>query len=198
VGPSGSGKTTFLDIIIGFNRPSKGRVTIDGTDLQDIKLQSWRRMIGYVPQELTLLRGSIADNITLGDPDLSVADVSEALRLAGALEFVAALPEGLKADIGTMGARLSGGQRQRISLARALVHKPQLLLLDEVTSALDEKTEAEIVENIRALSGQLTILAITHRKAWVNIAAKVYRITQGRAVAEAKPKTKRPAKSRRK
>ncbi len=198
VGPSGSGKTTFLDIIIGFNRPSRGRVTIDGTDLQDIKLQSWRRMIGYVPQELTLLRGSIADNITLGDPELGIAEVSEALRLAGALEFVSALPEGLETDIGTMGARLSGGQRQRISLARALVHKPQLLLLDEVTSALDEKTEAEIVENIHALSGQLTILAITHRKAWVEIAARVYRIAQGKAVAEAKANTKRPAKSRRK
>ena len=198
VGPSGSGKTTFLDIIIGFNRPSKGRVTIDGTDLQDIKLQSWRRMIGYVPQELTLLRGSIADNITLGDPDLSVAEVSEALRLAGAVEFVSALPEGLETDIGTMGARLSGGQRQRISLARALVHKPRLLLLDEVTSALDEKTEAEIVENIRALSGQLTILAITHRKAWVEIAARVYRIAQGKAVAEAWAKTTNVPKSRRK
>lgn len=199
VGPSGSGKTTFLDMIIGFNRPSKGSVTIDGTDLREIDLKAWRKMIGYVPQELTLLRGSIADNIALGDPALAKPEITEALRLAGALEFVLALPEGLATDIGTMGARLSGGQRQRISLARALVHKPQLLLLDEVTSALDEKTEAEIVQNIRALSGQLTILAITHRKAWVGIAARIYRIAHGKAVPESPGiSPKAPAKRRQK
>jgi ATP-binding cassette, subfamily C, bacterial len=191
VGPSGAGKTTFLDMIIGFNRPAKGSVIVDGVDLRDIDLPKWRKMIGYVPQELTLLRGSILDNITLGDPALGQAEVTEALRLAGAMEFVAALPQGMDTDIGTMGAKLSGGQRQRISLARALVHKPQLLLLDEVTSALDEVTEAEIVENIRQLSGQLTILAITHRSAWLQIAAKVYRISQGKALTEPKPVLKR-------
>jgi ATP-binding cassette subfamily C protein len=192
VGPSGSGKTTFLDLIIGFNRPSRGRITVDGIDLNDINLQSWRRIIGYVPQELTLLRGSIADNITLGDTALTEGDVREALRLAGALDFVTALPDGMDTDIGTMGARLSGGQRQRISLARALVHKPKFLLLDEVTSALDEQTEMGIVQNIRELSGQLTILAITHRSAWLGIAAKIYRIAQGKAQEEALP---RPAKA---
>ena len=190
VGQSGSGKTTMLDLVIGFNRPTKGRITIDGIDLNNISLTAWRSQIGYVPQELTLLRGTIAENITLGDDKLGRDDIEGALRLAGALEFVSALPQGIDTDIGTMGAKLSGGQRQRISLARALVHKPKLLLLDEVTSALDEVTEAEICKNVKALSGSLTILAITHRPAWRKIAGRIYKITGGKAVLEAKPKVK--------
>jgi len=189
VGQSGSGKTTLLDLIIGFNRPSKGRITVDGVDLRDISLHAWRGLIGYVPQELTLLRGTIADNIILGDVSLTRADIEGALHLAGAFEFVAALPKGMDTDIGTMGAKLSGGQRQRISLARALVHKPKLLLLDEVTSALDEATEEEICRNVKALSGSLTILAITHRPAWRNIAERIYKIAGGKAILETKSKT---------
>ncbi len=189
VGQSGSGKTTMLDLIIGFNRPTKGRITIDGVDLNDISLKTWRSQIGYVPQELTLLRGTIADNIVLGDDKLTRDDIENALRLAGAFEFVSDLPQGIDTEIGTMGAKLSGGQRQRISLARALVHKPKLLLLDEVTSALDEATEAEICKNVKALSGSLTILAITHRPAWRKIAGHIYKITGGKAVLETKSKS---------
>ena len=188
VGQSGSGKTTLLDLIIGFNHPTSGRITVDGVDLKNISLSAWRSQIGYVPQELTLLRGSIADNIILGDDKLAVSDIENALRLAGAYDFVAALPQGIDTDIGTMGAKLSGGQRQRISLARALVHKPKLLLLDEVTSALDEATEEEICQNVKALSGSLTILAITHRPAWRNIAGRIYKIAGGKATLETKSK----------
>lgn len=184
VGPSGSGKTTFLDLIIGFNRPTHGRILIDDADLRDVKLEAWRKQIGYVPQELTLLRGTIAENIALGDNTISESAIQEALRLAGAAEFVSALRKGIHTDIGTMGAKLSGGQRQRISLARALVHKPKLLLLDEVTSALDDQTEQEICRNIQSLSGSLTILAITHRPAWKTIADRIYRISHGKAVLE--------------
>ena len=189
VGQSGSGKTTMLDLVIGFNKPTKGRITIDGVDLDNISLKAWRSQIGYVPQELTLLRGTIADNIILGDNKLTRDDVENALRLAGAFEFVSDLPHGMDTHIGTMGAKLSGGQRQRISLARALVHKPKLLLLDEVTSALDEVTEAEICKNVKALSGSLTILAITHRPAWRKIAGRIYKITGGKAVLETKSKS---------
>jgi len=189
VGQSGSGKTTMLDLVIGFNRPTKGRITIDGVDLNTISLKAWRSQIGYVPQELTLLRGTIADNIILGDDKLGREDIENALRLAGAFEFVSDLPQGIDTEIGTMGAKLSGGQRQRISLARALVHKPKLLLLDEVTSALDEVTEAEICKNVKALSGSLTILAITHRPAWRKIAGRIYKITGGKAVLETKSKS---------
>jgi ATP-binding cassette subfamily C protein len=179
----------MLDLVIGFNRPTKGRITIDGVDLNTISLKAWRSQIGYVPQELTLLRGTIADNIILGDDKLGREDIENALRLAGAFEFVSDLPQGIDTEIGTMGAKLSGGQRQRISLARALVHKPKLLLLDEVTSALDEVTEAEICKNVKALSGSLTILAITHRPAWRKIAGRIYKIAGGKAVLETKSKS---------
>ena len=180
IGPSGAGKTTIVDLIIGFYLPVHGRVLIDNTSIADIQLSKWRQKIGYVPQELTLLRGSVLDNITLGDQSISANQVIEALRLAGALGFVEALPNGVLTDIGTMGAKLSGGQRQRISLARALVLKPKLLLLDEVTSALDDATEAEICENIMELSGKFTIVAITHRPAWKRIAKRLYRVLDGR------------------
>ncbi len=184
IGPSGAGKTTIVDLIVGLYRPKNGAITIDGIDLNKIDLRAWRKMIGYVPQELTLLKGNVMDNMTFGDPTLSEDDVKEALRLAGASGFVNALPKGMKTDIGTMGGRLSGGQRQRLSLARALVHKPRLLLLDEVTSALDEVTEAEICNNIGELSGQLTIVAITHRPAWKRVAAKVYQIDPDTALPD--------------
>jgi ATP-binding cassette subfamily C protein len=181
IGASGAGKTTIVDMIVGLNRPSRGSIMLDGVDMAEVSLKSWRKHIGYVPQEMTLLRGSIADNITLGDPDLTERDMIEALQLAGAWDFVSALPEGAKSDIGTMGAKLSGGQRQRLSLARALVHKPMLLLLDEVTSALDHRTELEICNNIRGLLGKLTIVAITHRPAWTSVATKVYSVEGGLA-----------------
>lgn len=184
IGPSGAGKTTLIDLIIGFYLPQKGRISIDGVAMQDVKLSAWRSKIGYVPQELTLLRGSIADNIKLGDVDISDDMVVEALRLAGALSFVQALPEGIHTDIGTMGAKLSGGQRQRISLARALVLRPKLLLLDEVTSALDDVSEAEICENILSLSGKFTIVAITHKPAWTRIAGRIYKVSGGHVERE--------------
>ncbi len=184
IGPSGAGKTTLIDLIIGFYLPQKGRISIDGMAMQDVKLSAWRSKIGYVPQELTLLRGSIADNIKLGDVDISDDMVVEALRLAGALSFVQALPEGIHTDIGTMGAKLSGGQRQRISLARALVLRPKLLLLDEVTSALDDVSEAEICENILSLSGKFTIVAITHKPAWTRIAGRIYKVSGGHVERE--------------
>jgi ATP-binding cassette, subfamily C, bacterial len=179
IGPSGAGKTTIVDLIIGFYLPISGRVLIDDIPMAEVQLSKWRQKIGYVPQELTLLRGSVMDNITLGDQSISTDQVIESLRLAGALGFVEALPDGIHTDIGTMGAKLSGGQRQRISLARALVLRPKLLLLDEVTSALDEVTEAEICENIMQLSGAFTIVAITHRPAWTRVAKRLYRVMDG-------------------
>lgn len=179
IGPSGAGKTTLVDLLVGLYRPASGSISVDGLDLGEISLSSWRHQIGYVPQELTLLRGTIFENISLGDPDVTEADVTEALRLAGASGFIQELPQGIHTNIGTMGAKLSGGQRQRLSLARALVGKPRLLLLDEVTSALDEVTEAEICQNISELLGQLTIVAITHRPAWKSVATKIYAVKAG-------------------
>ena len=165
-GPSGAGKTTLIDLMIGLNRPDSGRVLIDEVPLEEISLGAWRRMIGYVPQELSLLHGSVKEDIALGDESLSTEAIEAALERAGALDFVRSLPQGLDSDVGEMGTRLSGGQRQRLAIARALVHDPALLILDEVTSALDPATENLICEGVAGLAGRYTIIAITHRPAW--------------------------------
>lgn len=175
-GVSGAGKTTITDLILGLLEPTSGHVLLDGKSLDTIDLASWRRMIGYVPQELALFHDTVLANITLGDPEMTEAAVIEALRLAGAWSFVEKLPEGLHTNVGERGSRLSGGQRQRLALARALVLNPSLLILDEVSSALDPATEAEICANVRGLTGERTIIAITHRPIWLELADRVYHI----------------------
>lgn len=178
-GPSGAGKTTLIDLLIGLNRPNRGEVRVDGCDLVEIDTAAWRKMVGYVPQELVLFHASVRDNITLRDDTVPDEAIMEALTLAGARDFITSLPRGVDTDVGEMGGKLSGGQRQRISLARALVTRPKLLILDEVTSALDPVTEAEIVANIAALRGRYTIVVITHRPAWTKIADRLYQVTAG-------------------
>ncbi len=180
-GPSGAGKTTIVDLLLGLHEPSSGDISVDGRSLRDLSLKAWRSNIGYVPQELSLLHASLRDNIALGNAELSDDDIFEALRLADAEDFVNSLPEGLDSNTGEMGGRLSGGQRQRIALARALVGRPKLLILDEVTSALDPETEASICRNALSLAGEFTIIAITHRPAWSRIADRLYKIENGSA-----------------
>jgi ATP-binding cassette subfamily C protein len=178
-GPSGAGKTTVTDLLIGFRTPDSGRVLIDGRPLSEFSLRKWRRMVGYVPQELVLFHDTIFANIALGDPAIGEAEVREALRAAGALAFVEGMPEGLETPVGEKGAKVSGGQRQRIALARALVNKPDVLILDEVTSALDPETERDIIRNIRALRGRMTVISITHRPAFLEVADRVYELAEG-------------------
>ncbi len=185
VGPSGAGKTTFADLIIGFYPVTDGRILIDGVPLDEIDMTNWRRQIGYVPQELVLFHDSILANISLGDKAIGEREAREALETAGARQFIEQLPNGLNTVVGERGSKLSGGQRQRIALARALAAKPRLLIMDEVTSALDPETEREICENIRTnLAGEVTILAITHRPAFLDIADHVYRVEDGRIQGE--------------
>jgi ATP-binding cassette subfamily C protein len=189
IGPSGTGKTTLTDLLLGFYQPDRGEILIDGVPLQEIDIRSWRRSIGYVPQELILLHDSILANITLGDSSIGEERAVEALRVAGAGDFIARLPEGVHTEVGEKGARFSGGQRQRIAIARALVHRPKLLILDEVTSALDAATEREICENIREIATSITVLAISHRQAWVDVADSVnyLRLEENERVAHATP-----------
>lgn len=178
-GPSGAGKTTLIDLLIRLYQPTKGRILVDGVPLDDVKISAWRSMIGYVPQEISLLHGSVADNISLGDTEISRADIIVALERAGAMDFIGQLSEGIDTVVGERGTRLSGGQRQRIALARALVTDPKILILDEVTSALDPETELEICQKIQSLGGAYTIVAITHRPAWTAIATKLYHVADG-------------------
>ena len=180
-GPSGAGKTTVLDLLVGLLRPEQGRVKIGNDDLNDVDILAWRKLIGYVPQELSLFHDSIRTNITLHDDTITEDALENSMALAGINAFVHQLPKGIETDVGESGAKLSGGQRQRISLARALVTNPKLLILDEVTSALDPATEDEIVSNIAQLRGRYTIVAITHRPAWTRIADRLYELEDGKA-----------------
>jgi ATP-binding cassette, subfamily C, bacterial len=181
-GQSGTGKTTLIDLLTGLHTPDKGVITLDGVPLADIDIKQWRQAIGYVPQELNLLHMTIRDNLVLGNAQVSDKDIEEALDQAGAREFVMAMPNGLDTEVGAMGSKLSGGQRQRIALARALVTKPKLLVLDEVTSALDPETEAAICEKIVELQGRYTIIAITHRPIWAEIATDLYKVERGHLI----------------
>lgn len=184
VGPSGVGKTTVVDMVIGLLEPMAGRVLVDGIPLRTLEQRRWRSLIGYVPQENLLLHDSLLANVTLGDRRFSEADVEEALRSAGAWDFVSKLPEGIHTLVGERGVRFSGGQRQRIMIARALVHRPRLLVLDEATSALDPESEAAICTTLRALRGRITVLAISHQSALVEAADRIYRLRDGIAVLE--------------
>lgn len=181
-GASGAGKTTIADLVIGLLQPGRGAVLIDGVPLANIDLARWRAMLGYVPQDVLLLHDTIATNVTLGDPSLTTFDVDAALHAAGALEMVNAMPQGLDTPVGERGLRLSGGQRQRIALARALAHKPALLILDEATTALDRESEASLCETLRRLCDTLTILAICHQGRLIDIADRVYRVDAGTVV----------------
>lgn len=179
-GPSGAGKTTIADLLLGLLSPDRGRITVDGVPLSELDVESLRRLTGYVPQESVLLHESVLTNIQLGDPTISVKDVEEALHLAGAWEFVSERPRGMNTIVGERGQSFSGGQRQRLALARALVHQPRLLILDEVTSALDPETERSTCELVRDLSKEIAVLAITHRPAFLEIADEAYELVDGR------------------
>jgi ATP-binding cassette subfamily C protein len=179
VGPSGAGKTTIVDLVIGLLRPQSGEVWVDDLPLARIDLHRWRSMIGYVPQETLLLRDSVFANVTLRDPDIKEREVEEALRKGGIWEFVQTLPKGMQSSVGQRGLKISGGQRQRIAIARALVRKPKLLILDEATTALDPENEAAICQTLRTLRGDITILAISHQPAVLEVADCAYQIQDG-------------------
>ncbi len=178
-GHSGSGKTTIIDLILGLISPSEGRVVLGDVSLSDVDIWAWRRHIGYVSQELNLFHASIRENITLLDPTISDGEVWEALVLAGAAQLVRQMPSGLDTVVGEMGSKLSGGERQRVSLARALVGRPSILSLDEVTCALDPVTEYQVLAHIVALRGYLTIFSVSHRAAWAMVADRIYDLQAG-------------------
>jgi ATP-binding cassette subfamily C protein len=180
-GPSGAGKSTLLDLLCGLAEPKSGEILVDGISLREINLHHWRHMIGYVSQDTILLHDTILNNILIGAPALTQADAEQALRQAGAWDFVSVLPEGLQTVVGERGGLLSGGQRQRIAIARALAHQPLFLLLDEPTSALDPDSERIICETLRRLAQDLTVIAVSHQPAVINAAGRIFVLSKGEA-----------------
>ncbi|MBI1731828.1 MAG: ABC transporter ATP-binding protein [Gammaproteobacteria bacterium] len=181
VGESGIGKSTFLDLLCGLARVETGQILVDGLDIEQLDLKRWRRLIGYVPQDNILLHDTVCANVLVGERDLNRADAELALRQAGAWDFVAGLPGGMDTVVGERGGMISGGQRQRIALARALAHRPRLLVLDEPTSALDPDSERAISATLAELAGKLTIVAVSHQPAVAAVADRIYAFEGGRA-----------------
>ncbi len=186
-GPSGSGKTTVIDLVAGLLHADKGRILIDGQPIELIDHRQWRGLIGYVPQDPLLVNDTVFRNLSLGAPEISREQAEQALLLADAWDFVSSLPEGLDTVLGERGGRLSGGQRQRLAIARALVHQPRLLILDEATSNLDIDSEAAVIETVRHLKGRLTLLAVTHDDGLVREADQLVRLADGDIVAYTGP-----------
>ncbi|WP_417814269.1 ABC transporter ATP-binding protein [Thalassospira alkalitolerans] len=186
LGPSGTGKTTFLDLIVGLAKTQKGQVRIDDANLEDIDIALWRDKIGYVPQEYVLYNDTVRNNITLNNAGIDDASLGKALDLAGASAFVANLPGGLDYLVGERGSLLSGGQRQRLSIARALVRAPDLLVLDEPTAALDEKSEKDLIKTLDGLRGHITIIAVTHRPMLSSIADRILTLDNGQLIEKIK------------
>lgn len=191
-GRTGSGKSTLAGLILGVLSPTAGRITVDGRPLDAGTLPAWQNRIGYVPQEVFLVDGTVAENIALGLDAPDLAAVERAARLAGAHDFVAALPHGYAERVGERGARLSGGQRQRVGIARALYHDPDVIVFDEATSALDDETQAAVMRALRALSGRRTLILIAHRLSTLEGADAVHVLEAGRIVASGPPEAVLP------
>lgn len=181
VGSSGAGKSTIVDILLGLLPPQQGKILVDGMNVYK-NLRTWQKEIGYIPQTIYLSDDSIRNNVAFGIEEENIDEqaVIAALKQAQLYDFVDTLPEGLDTCVGDRGIRLSGGQRQRIGIARALYHKPEILVLDEATSALDNDTEAAVMEAIDSLKGQKTIIIIAHRLTTIKNADTVYEVKDGK------------------
>ncbi len=184
VGPSGSGKTSIVNLLLGLYQPLKGRITLGGTDIKDLKKKEFFKEIGYVSQETFIFNGTIKENILFGGKGYTDQDIIEAAKLANAHEFITKAEQGYDTVVGDSGAKLSGGQRQRIAIARAMLRKPHILLMDEATSSLDTVSERQVQEAINNIAGKTTILIIAHRLSTVQNANKIIVLQRGQIVEE--------------
>jgi ABC-type multidrug transport system fused ATPase/permease subunit len=184
VGPTGSGKSTLAALICRFYDPTEGRITLDGKDLKDIRLASLRNRIGVVLQETFLFAGSIRENIAYADPQTDHVSIVAAAKAANAHRFIMEFPDAYDTEVGQHGTGLSGGEKQRIAIARAVLKDPELLVLDEATSAVDTATEAMIQSALDALIEGRTTIAIAHRLSTLRNADKLVVLDEGRIVEQ--------------
>lgn len=184
VGQSGSGKSTIANLLLRFYDISKGSITVDGTELKDIKLHSLREQFGLVTQDSIMFNGSIADNLRIGKHDATEEEIYYALKIANALEFVERLPEGIETNIGDSGSKLSGGQRQRLSIARAVLKNPPVMILDEATSALDTESERLVQVALDNMMQNRTSVVIAHRLSTIQKADVIVVMKHGRIVEQ--------------
>lgn len=184
LGVTGGGKSTFLDILMGLQIPTKGEISVDGVKLNEDNYKEWRSNIAHVPQFIYLTDSSIEENIAFGIDPLKIdrERVRQSAKRACALEFIMQLSERFETTIGENGVKLSGGQRQRIGIARALYKNPTILILDEATSALDEETERQVIEQIKLLSQNITLVMVTHRKGTLKDFDRIIKIENGKLI----------------
>jgi ATP-binding cassette subfamily B protein len=182
VGESGSGKSTLMNLVIGFRRPSEGRILLDGKDMQDLDLRQYRRFLAVVPQNTILFSGSVRENIMYGLEKISDREIWDILNVANASEFVSKLPKGLDTRLGERGARLSNGQRQRIAIARAFIRNPGIIVMDEATSSLDVLSESLIKEALKRLIKGRTTLIVAHRLSTIKDADRIVVMKNGACV----------------
>jgi len=190
IGTSGSGKTTLVDLMLGLLEPNEGTIIFNGQDLKN-SLEVWHSHVAYLPQQILLIDNTLRKNVALGFGDKEIDDhkVLEALRKSRLEELVDSLPNGIETVLGERGVRLSGGQRQRVALARAFYHERDVLVMDEATSALDNDTESAIVEEIKKLKGEKTMIIIAHRFSTIADCDRIYKLESGKIVEHGNPQT---------
>ena len=182
VGPTGVGKTTITELLSRFYEPSEGRILVDGQDIQDITISSLRQNISSVLQDTFLFNGTIAENISYARPQATMEEIREAARAANIDQEIMAMPDGYQTQTGERGVKLSGGQKQRIAIARAILRRSPIIVLDEATAAVDVETEQQIRSAINSLAGKRTIIAIAHRLSTIRSAQQILVIEDGRVV----------------
>jgi ATP-binding cassette subfamily C protein LapB len=186
LGRIGSGKSTILRLLAGLYQPSEGAVEFDGVDLRQIDPVEYRSRMGFVSQEPRLFNGTLRDNVTMGRGDLDAARLAEVARLTGLDRVVSGHPQGWDLNVGEMGGLLSGGQRQLVALARALVHRPQILLMDEPTSSMDAQSELQFLRQLKDAMSQAegTLIVVTHRPAVLELVQRIIVVDAGRVVMD--------------
>ena len=187
IGHSGAGKTTIVDLLLRLFQPNRGKILIDGVDIEKINMKEWRRNVGYISQDMFLKNGTIAENIKFYDEKITDEDMEEAAKMANIYNFIQTLPAKFSTLIGERGVLLSAGQRQRVVIARVLARKPKILVMDEATSALDNESEIQVQKVIENLKGKITVLVIAHRLSTIINSDRLLVIDKGKIVEQGKP-----------